>query len=105
MVTVQEKPWAAPMAMTSAALMPYWPAPGGLEQRVQLADAAAVAVALPSLAFSAAFSCSRAADAVVPLAGVPYGADGVADRVDRRRDTVLDRSEDGGGGLPRAVDR
>ncbi len=27
MVTVQEKPWAAPMAMTSAPLMPYCPAP------------------------------------------------------------------------------
>lgn len=24
MVIVQEKPWAAPMAMTSAPLMPYW---------------------------------------------------------------------------------
>lgn len=56
MVTVQEKPWAAPMAMTSAPLMPYWPAPARLSISSSSWIRLRVWSSLPSLAFRAAFS-------------------------------------------------
>lgn len=60
MVTVQEKPWAAPMAMTSAALMPYCPAPDFLSILSSSRTLLRFWSSLPSLAFSAAFCCSSA---------------------------------------------
>ena len=106
MVTVQEKPWAAPMAMTSRALDAVLPGARRLEHLVELARAGCGCwSSLPSFAFSAAFSRSSAAMRSVPFAGVAYGAYGVADRVDRGRHAVLDRAEDRCGGLPGAVDR
>ena len=49
MVTVQEKPWAAPMAMTSAPLTPYCPAPAALSSLSSSRARVAVAVVAAEL--------------------------------------------------------
>ena len=106
MVTVQEKPWAAPIAMTWAPLMPYWPSAAVLSMLVELAGpgcgcgrrcrAAASARRCPAPA-GLMRSWRSPESRTAPIA-LPTGFDG-------GRDSVLDRAEDGGGGLPGAVDR
>ena len=55
MVTVQEKPWAAPIPMTSAPLMPYCPAPAFLSMLSSCCTRLRLRSSLPSFAFRAAF--------------------------------------------------
>ncbi|CAM5456077.1 hypothetical protein SGRIM128S_06942 [Streptomyces griseomycini] len=61
MVMVQEKPWAAPMAMTWAPLMPYWPCPAIFSILSSCRSRLWLRSSLPSSALSAAFSRSSSA--------------------------------------------
>ena len=59
MVTVQEKPWAAPMATTWAALMLYWPSPAVFSIASSWPSRLRLRASLPSFWRSASFSACR----------------------------------------------
>ncbi len=61
MVMVQEKPCAAPMAMTWAPLMPYWPSPASFSILSSWFSRLRLRSSLPSFALRAAFSFSSLA--------------------------------------------
>ena len=80
-VTVQEKPWEAPMPMTSAPLMPYWPVPATRRSLSSSTERARLRSSLPSRCLSLVFSCSswlirlcRASESRMAATALPTGS-------------------------------